>query len=544
MARRSVLDLLDDIASLGDAKLRFLPDKPDWRSPSELGRAAYRAGWWWRGIAEPGEAVAAVLTSSFDCLSVAYGAWLAGLRLVSLPHPARGVSAQEYVKNLKTMCALADARILVMDPAYRPLLPDTDLKVYGFDGYRRSIQPTYNLPAGPYPGSFVQFSSGSTSDPKGIVLSLGSLGKAIEATVDALEPREHEAGVSWLPLSHDMGFIGVCLAALGATAPPWNTRGTLTLIRPEAFLARPSIWLETCSEEKATFTAAPGFALELAARMLRHTRTALDLSSIRVISCGAEPIKANGLRHFADAARPFGFDDIAFCPAYGLAEATLGVTTIRPQERWRVERVDREALGEGVVELSQGTAADDTYELVSCGSPFANTDVRIAGAAAYGLIEVRSTSLMDGYLGKESVPIGDDGWLTTGDLGFMDGHDLFVTGRADDVIIMAGRNLYPDDIELVASNHPLVRKGDCAAVKYDGGYAIVVEPVRPGVSEDSLIQAGREIRAELARVLQASPTRVVFVTRNTLAKTPSGKLKRSLIACQLIDDELAVESMV
>lgn len=243
MARRSVVDLLDDITSLGNAKLRFLPDEPDWRLPSDLGKAAYRAGWWWRGITEPGEAVAAVLTSSFDCLSVAYGAWLAGLGLVSLPHPARGVSAQEYVKSLETMCALASARILVMDPAYRSLLPDTDLEVYGFDSYRQSIQSPRKFPACPYPGYFVQFSSGSTSDPKGIVLPLGSLGRAIEATVEALEPRAQEAGVSWLPLSHDMGFIGVCLAALGATAPPWNTRGTLTLIRPEAFLARPSIWL-------------------------------------------------------------------------------------------------------------------------------------------------------------------------------------------------------------------------------------------------------------------------------------------------------------
>ena len=170
--------------------------------------------------------------------------------------------------------------------------------------------------------------------------------------------------------------------------------------------------------------------------------------------------------------------------------------------------------------------------------------MRIAGNGAYGLIKVRSTSLMDGYLGKESVPIGNDGWFTTGDLGFVDGHDLFVTGRADDVIIMAGRNLYPEDIELVTSSHPLVRKGDCAAVRYDGGYAIVAEPARPGVSKDSLVQAGREIHTELARVLQASPTRVVFVTRNTLAKTPSGKLRRSLIARQFTDGELAVESMV
>ncbi|EQD33056.1 CoA ligase, partial [mine drainage metagenome] len=151
------------------------------------------------------------LTSSFDCLAVGYGAWLAGLTLVSLPHPARGVAPDEYVGHLEAMCSLADARLIVIDPAYRSLLPETNLEVVDFDGYKSaSFGSRHSLPGSGY-GGFVQFTSGSTSDPKGVVLSLDALGAAIEATVEALEPREHEAGVSWLPLSHDMGFIGVCL---------------------------------------------------------------------------------------------------------------------------------------------------------------------------------------------------------------------------------------------------------------------------------------------------------------------------------------------
>jgi len=545
---RSLLDLLEDAAALGDARIRFLPDEPTWRSGSELAAEAHRAAGWWSATAGEGEAVAMVLTSSFDCLAVAYGAWLAGLSLVSLPHPARGMPVEEYLAQIRSMCELAAASALALDPAYCGLLEDAALgvSVVPFDAYHGHA-PLSEPRGSP---SFVQFTSGSLAFPKGVVLSLDALGSATEATVSAMEPAKREAGVSWLPLSHDMGFIGVCLAALAATAPPYGARGTLSLIRPEAFLTSPRIWLETCSEDKATFSAAPGFAFDLAARLLRHERKLLDLSSLRVLATGAEPIRVQSLRRFSEAAGPFGFTEAAFCPAYGLAEATLGVTGVRAKEHWRSLHVDRDALGSGEVVLlgdppepGGDPSAQDTYELVSCGRAFSNAEVRIEGAAPYGVIEVRSASLMEGYLGGGTPPISEGGWLTTGDLGFIEAGELFVTGRVDDVIVVAGRNLYPDDLELVASAHPLVRQGDCAAIgDGEGGYVVLAEPARAGIRSSDLRAACLQVRAALARHCAASPSRVVFVSRGTLPKTPSGKPRRRHAAGLLKKGSLAIEA--
>ncbi len=559
---RSVLDLLADAAALGDVRIRFLPDDPAWRSASELAREAHRAAGWWSGVAGEGEAVAMVLSSSFDCLAVAYGAWLAGQRLVSLPHPARGMPIEEYLAGIAAMCELASTRLLALDPAYCALLGEEEpggaalgVSVVPFDAYHGHVA----LYEARGRADFVQFTSGSVSSPKGVVLSLDALGAAIEATVSAMEPEGREAGVSWLPLSHDMGFIGVCLAALAATAPPYGARGTLSLIAPEAFLASPSIWLQTCSADKATFSAAPGFAFDLAARLLRHERSPLDLSSLRVLATGAEPIRVESLRRFAETAGAFGFDEAAFCPAYGLAEATLGVTGVRAAEHWRSLHVDRHALGSGEVvlvddpggssgpagapELARLSSQEGAYELVSCGRPFSNAEVRIAGGAPYGPIEVCSTSLMEGYLGEEPAPMIADGWLTTGDLGFVEGGELFVTGRADDVIVVAGRNLYPDDLELIAGDHPLVRQGDCAALPDgEGSYVLVTEPARAGINRSDLQAACAEVRAALAKRCGAGPSRVLFVSRGTLPKTPSGKPRRRHAAALFAAGSLAVEA--
>ena len=534
---RSVLDLLDDVCSLGDADVRFLPTGESY-TPSDIGLSAYSAARWLQGLSDDGGAIGVILVSSFDALAVAYGAWLAGLTLVSLPHPARGVVPDEYLSSIEHMCEMAGANLLVIDRAYESLLPrEPRIPLFHFDDYRGSAM-TKSPREG---GGFLQFTSGSSFDPKGVLISLDALSVAISGCVEVMEPREEEIGVSWLPLSHDMGFVGVALAALCSSAPPWNTRGSLTLISPEAFLLDPGIWLRTLSDMHATFTAAPGFALSLASRLLRSMGSALDFSSLRVLSLGAEPIRKDVLYRFSEAARPHGFDELAFNPGYGLAEATLGVSSLRPSEIWKVESfVDPGLTSSGNDSSSDGMAGAFSIEAVCCGRPFPGTSVRIVGASRdgeVGEIEVLSPSAMTRYLGDHPSPFSADGWIATGDLGALRDGEIYVIGRKDDVIVIAGRNLAPEPIEAEAEKNPVVRPGLCAAVgDADGSYAVVAEARITNTAK--LAEAERSIRTALAGNFGIGPKRVVFVESGSLPKTPSGKLRRKEIARRLSFDEL------
>jgi acyl-CoA synthetase (AMP-forming)/AMP-acid ligase II len=520
----SMLDLLDDSAT-GNGTVHFIGDEPDPTSIGALWDSAEHAARWMATKVGAGGTVAAVLTNTRSCVTALFGAWRAGCTVASLPLPARGMSPQVYTEQLTRFCAAAGAQMLLLDPAQASLPDDAPLAVHTFDE-TLSGGPPSSLSG---PGALVQFTSGSVGSPKGIHLTLEAVAANVTAILAALEPGAGDASCSWLPLSHDMGLIGQLLAPLAAGSRRFGHH-SLTLMKPETFMANPRSWLRTCSATESTITVAPNFALELAVRTSRRIGS-LDLSRMRAIIVGSEAVRADTLARFAEAFAPTGFRPLAFCPGYGLAEATLAVTIVRPHEPWRsIPRpADYDAPG--------GAAA-----LVSTGPPVAGADVRIGTSdGPVGPIEFRSPSMLSRYLGAD-LCLTDDGYFVTGDIGLMRDGQLFVVGRGDEAIVVAGRNVYPDDIE-TAVHHESIRQGCIAAVVApEGGLAIVVEPSKH-MSTTELETACRGIRTAVANQTGCALATVAFVPRGSLPKTPSGKLRRLAIGKSLATDDATLARM-
>ncbi len=518
-----------DAPGAPQARVHCLSDGSRPLTLAELGRRSRRAAAWLEGLAGRAGTVAALLTASHDCLATLFGALRSGVTLVSLPHPARGMGAEEYLAQIRTMCALTGATHLLCDPSLTALLSDAPVAVHGF-----SESSSAELP-GPAeaPGSFVQFTSGSTGTPRGIALSLDALDANLTSMYGWLEPREGAVVCSWLPLSHDMGLIGLALYAICSVNPPWSAPTDLVLMSPESFLADPSSWMRACTDYRATSTTSPPFALRLASRALR-SRGAFDLSPLRSFVVGSEPVPGDGLREFEAIARDHGLSPHALCPGYGMAEAALAVAIDPTTSPWTSVRVDPE----GLAAREWNEVTGDGTELVSCGPPVLHTEVRTTGDAPLGEIEIRSPSLLTGYVGASS-PLTADGWLHTADLGYVRNGAVFIAGRTDDVLIVAGRNIDARALDQVVGAHPACRPGNAACVPDGSGrYVVVAEPRTVGVAPAELRAAAREIRVTLARRFAATPSAVVFIERGTLPKTPSGKVRRNHLRTLWAEDKL------
>lgn len=504
-----LLDLLDEGAS-GHGTVHFVGQDAEPTPTGALWEASERAARWIGASVGTGSTVATVLTNTRACVTSLLGAWRAGCTVASLPLPARGMSADVYLDQLTRFCAAAGADTLLLDPEHAALLGEPTLPVHTFDE-TESGGPARSFGG---EGALVQFTSGSVGEPKGIFLTLDAVGTNVQAIVNVLDADERDATCSWLPLSHDMGLIGTLLAPLAGGAAKYGHH-RLTLMKPETFVADPRSWLRTCSDAGASILVAPNFALELAIRVSARSGP-LDLSRVRSIIVGSEAVHADTLERFAHAYSPFGFEPLAFCPAYGMAEATVAVTMVRPREQWRAIAQPGE----------DGTSDEAARPLVSNGFAVDGVDVRVAAPdGAVGTVEVRSDSLLSRYIGAD-LHLTDDGYFVTGDLGVMDRGELFVIGRGDEVIVVAGQNLYPADLE-AAVQHDTVRAGCVAAVAApDGGFAIVVEPRASTIEPSELEAACPGIRATVASKTGSAPTTVAFVPRGSLPKTPSGKLRR------------------
>jgi acyl-CoA synthetase (AMP-forming)/AMP-acid ligase II len=504
---RSVLELLEEAAG-GHGSVRFLAGDQRATPIAELWRQSGDAARWIANTLGAGTTVAAVLSNTRPCAASLIGAWRAGCTVASLPLPGRGVSVTAYVEQLARFCRAAGATALLVDPAHRGLIERPPVPVHAFDEV---------LAGGPAcaldrEGALVQFTSGSLGAPKGIHLTPRAVGANIEAILESVQPTAGDSSCSWLPLSHDMGLIGLFLTPLAAGAPRFGHHD-LVLMTPEAFVGNPNRWLRTCSEFRSTFTVVPNFALELAMRTARRAGP-LDLSHLRVCIVGSESVRADTLRRFSDVFAPSGFTSRAFCPAYGMAEATVAITVVRPQQQWRAE-----SFGCGPARQA----------LVSTGPAIPGVDVRVnAPDGVIGKIEFRSPALLDRYIGAD-LELTPDGFFRTSDLGAVDRGELFVAGRGDEVIIVGGRNFYPTDIE-AALGDGLVRPGCAAAVEApDGGIAIVAELRSAKVDEPDLARTCQLIRRAVAVETGIGPATVAFVARGSLPKTPSGKLRRLAI---------------
>jgi acyl-CoA synthetase (AMP-forming)/AMP-acid ligase II/acyl carrier protein len=393
--------------------------------------------------------------------------------------------------------------------------------------------------------AFLQYTSGSTAAPKGVMLTHENLLHNSELVRQAFGNTDRSSAVFWLPLYHDMGLIGGIIQ-------PIYCAGTSTLLAPAAFLHRPALWLETISKTRATVSGGPNFAYDLCARKITAAeREGLDLSCWEVAFTGAEPVRARTLERFAAAFSEHGFREEAFFPCYGLAEATLIVSGGPRAARPTVLSLDADALALNQVRDTNGKATASRL-VVGCGTSLPGQRIVVVdpethvsrSAGQVGEIWVRGPSVARGYFEQphatknafeaQLADSGEGPFLRTGDLGFVRDDQLFVTGRLKDLIIIRGRNYYPEDIEQTAQHaYEGLRVGYCAAfsVEVDERESLVIvqeiEPRRRDLDTDAALRA---IRRAVAKKFDLEVHAIILAKAGTIAKTTSGKTRRS--ACR------------
>ena len=537
---RTLNQLLQRALSASDSGLRLLDrrEKEIWLPWSRLEtQAAAVAGSLCRLGIRRGQRVALIYPTGEDFFNAFFGILLAGAVPVPLYPPVRLGRLNEYHAKTAAMVVAASAPLVLADRRVQRVLgPTIELAAPSLGCHRLDTLP----PGEPLRATveaedlaLVQFSSGTTVDPKPVALSH----RAILAQVQALNVNWPDAaglrvtGMSWLPLYHDMGLIGCVFPAL-------EKRSILTLLPPEVFVARPALWLRAISRYEATVSVAPNFAYGLCVDRIRDEEMeGVDLSPWRVALNGAEAVSPSVLRAFQERFAAWGFRPEALTPVYGLSEATLAVTFSDLHTQFNSQRFDRRLLAEqGRAELAEGGV-----EMVSVGKPLDGTDIQLVDEdrqpladGRVGRILVRGPSLMEGYLGRPEATAEalQDGWLDTGDLGFVHDGELFLTSRAKDVVILRGRNHAPAEIEQALDTLEAVRTGCAVALSWlpEGApgevLALFVEH-RKGTADAVLETLPEACRQAVLAATGLRPDHVFPLPPGTLPRTSSGKLRRA-----------------
>ncbi len=498
----------------------------------------------WRGIG-PGRNVALLGPTSRPYVTTIQAIWLTGAAAVALPLPLRLGSIEDFVAQTRRRITGADAALVIVDPTLAefvdPKPGDPPFVSFGAltgrsDGYDRP-------PDDPDALAIVQFTSGSTADPKGVMLPHRCITANLDAIIEAAAvDADRDRAVSWLPLYHDMGLIGL----LGA---PMTSGFDLVLGAPQDFLARPACWPEWIAEFGATVTGGPNFAYALAARALRRADR-LDLSRWRLALNGAEPIDPAAVESFLAAGAAHDLDPrAAFC-VFGMAEATLAVTFPEPGSGMQVDAVDRRVLEiDQYAAPVEGPATEVVRRLPLLGRPLRGLELRISDPVTgramqpreVGELEIRGASVTPGYYRhpQATADAQRGGWLRTGDLGYLVDGELVVCGRLKDVIIVGGRNVFPEDVERAVATVDGVRQGNVIAFGTEGRRgreALVVVAETKAEAATALRDA---VAARVADAVGVPPEDIVLVRPGTLPKTSSGKLQRSLCRTRYLEDELA-----
>ena len=493
-----------------------------------------------------GDRLALILPDNQDFVFAFLGALRAGVIPVPIYPPAGLRKLGGYLDNTLHILVRSGAKMVLTDIDIKRLLGTLHNRapeltaVVAVESIRRSREKMQPVKVDIDDTCFLQFTSGSTSLPKGVIVSHRNVAANVHAFMKiGLGIQDGvDSGVSWLPLYHDMGLIGFVLA-------PLFHRNTVTFLPPLLFLKRPRRWLETLSRHRGNVSFGPNFAYALCVKRVRDNQLeGLDLSSWRVAGCGAEPIRAENLRAFADKFGSVGFDPKALLPCYGMAEATLAISFIKQGDGLITDTVDADLVsGEGRAAIA-GKDAKSTIEVVNCGTAFVGHDVAVFAAddaesehpmadRRVGELRMRGPSVTSGYFNdaKLTEEAFAGGWLRTGDLGYKVDGDVYVCGRTKELIIVNGRNYYPQDLEWEASRVDGVRKGNVIAFgtrKPLNDRERVVIAFETSIGDE---QAREALKAQVRKAVREASglaiDDVVVLDAGVLPKTSSGKLKRA-----------------
>jgi acyl carrier protein len=493
----------------------------------------------------PGERAAIMLPTGADFFAVFFAILYAGAVPVPIYPPFRPAQMEDHLRRQAATLDNAGAAILITVPEARAVGALMRSLAPSLRAVRTPADLRVEEPADtalPTPAAddlaFLQYTSGSTGAPKGVMLSHANLLANIRAMGEAIGVRDDDVFVSWLPLYHDMGLIGAWLGSLYFAVPA-------VIMSPLTFLARPANWLWAIHRHRGTLSAAPNFAFELCLKRIEDADVeGLDLSSLRMVANGAEPVSPTTIRAFADRFAAHGFAPTAMAPVYGLAECAVGLAFPTIGTPPWIDRIDRAALArDGTAEPAPDGAAAAVQEFVACGHALPGHEMRVVDAAGRelgdrreGRLEFRGPSATRGYFNnpEKTAELFDGDWRDSGDLAYLDHGTLFLTGRIKDIIIRAGRNIYPQEVEDVVGAVDGVRRG-CVAVfgspdPKTGTDRIVVlaeTRVESAAGRDALV---REIDAAAGDILGGPADDVVLAPPHTVLKTSSGKIRRA--ACR------------
>ncbi len=490
-----------------------------------------------------GDRVALILPDNDTFVLAFISALRAGIVPVPIYPPTGLGQLSGYLDNTRHIVERSGSKALVTSPLIKPLLgtihsacPELS-HVMTFAALKEASCPFKPVNVVPDDVAFLQFTSGSTSRPKGVVLTHANLkANAHNIIVEGLRADpETFSGFTWLPLFHDMGLIGFVLSPL--------LYGIRVSFMPALmFLKRPATWLQGMSRTKADISFGPNFAYALCVKRIREREIeGIDLSSWRFAGCGAEPIRAENLEAFAKAFGPYGFRQQAFLPAYGMAESTLAITFGKdiPTDVVKASALWTEGRAQPC-----DVSNDDCLRIVGCGKAFDKHEVgvfaldddqseRPLADRVVGELRLRGPSVCTGYfqepeLSRESVA---GGWFRTGDLGYLVDGEVFICGRSKEVIIVNGRNFYPQDIEWEASQIEGVRKGNVIAFgtgSADGNRECVVLAFETTVTDpQEHKRMASEVRSRVQDAVGLALDDVVVLAAGALPKTSSGKLQRT-----------------
>jgi 1-acyl-sn-glycerol-3-phosphate acyltransferase len=492
-----------------------------------------------RGV-QTGDSVAIMLRTEPAFFSVFFGVLLAGGQPVPIYPPFRPGHLEEYARRQAGILRNAEARMLVTFAEAVRVGRLLQRRVPTLE----AIVTADELPAAPgrEPGAgrdaaavaLIQYTSGSTGDPKGVVLTHGNVLANIRALGHAFAVRADDVFVSWLPLYHDMGLIGAWLGSLYHGIP-------VVLMSPTAFLARPGRWLAALSRHRGTISAAPNFAFDLCVKRITDAEMAgIDLSAWRLAMNGSEAVTPETIARFTARFAPWGFRAEAMTPVYGLAEASVGLTAPPPGRGPRVDPVGRATFERDRRAKPAHPDERSPLRFVSCGLALPGHELRVVDAAGNpvgerleGRIEFRGPSVTRGYhrnaaLTRAAIRAG---WMDSGDLGYLAEGELYVTGRRKDIIIKAGRNLYPQEIEDLVGGVAGIRRGCVAAFGVPDPDTGTEELVVIAETRSRDVGAQHRMRAavidHVVDAIGLPPDIVVIAAPGAVLKTSSGKIRRS-----------------